>query len=99
MEKSTPRYWLVCVGEPVPLRSPETGRFKRLIVGCSDPAVTDDSIKEAVGDFVGFPAGLTMMFHEFERVHVETPNCPPTLARENAHIKFWLLADKPGNVP
>jgi hypothetical protein len=99
MSNTTMRYWYACVGEPVPIYSPQTGKFRRLIVECSDLVTGDDAIKDAIRTFVEFPAGLTMQWHEFESIQMtDKPKAPSTFVRQNAHIKIWLVEDKPGNI-
>jgi hypothetical protein len=93
MSGSNLRRWIVCFGEPIPLNSRETGRFTRLIVECCDPTMDEKLIKDAIGDAMKFPAGLSVRWGEFEPAEIIPPDFAPILAGENEHIKIWLVPD------
>ena len=93
---SNVRHWIVKVWEPVLLGSPETGRFKRFFVECSDLSISTDRIQDIIRIFVEAPAGgLTMLWHEFELVDIQSPDSAPHFTKEDAHVKIWHIADKP----
>lgn len=96
MSDSTLRYWLVCVGQPVPFGCQETGRFAQLIA-MSD-GVGENFVKNCVGNFL-FPAGMTMTWKEFREIPFEVAadvvSGSENFSGENGHIKLWLVSEKP----
>ena len=94
MSNNAPKYWYACVGEPVALYAPETGRCERLIIESRDPSLAEDDIKDEIRTFVKFPADTTMRWYEFKASETKEPD-GPACAHRTQRVRIWRVAEDP----